>query len=68
MKEIHLPCPKCGKDEARVALHLWAPGDPDDALFHCHECDEDISVTELRDWMARWNKVLAWAETMPKIQ
>lgn len=58
---ILLPCPRCGEEDATVLLNL---AEPDSC--HCSECDEDFSLSDIENLVARWRKVIDWIDTMPK--
>lgn len=65
-KSITLPCPCCGEQEASIRMHLY-----DSAVFTCSECDGEFSnedVLCMLKAMKRWEKVLAWANTMPTFE
>jgi len=32
-------------------------------LFHCRECDEDFEASEITEFLAGWQAVLAWTAT-----
>ncbi len=59
-KGMCLPCPRCGEAEASISLCL-----ADAETFTCGECGTEFTATDLRDIMARWQKVLAWVDAMP---
>jgi hypothetical protein len=54
-----LPCILCGQ-ETTISLDLDEVDN-----FHCSECDGVFSVSDLRDHMERWQKVLAWIHLAP---
>lgn len=61
---VTLLCPCCHEGEASVSLFLA------DGSFQCAECDETFEAEQVRALIAgaeRWAKVLAWAESMPKV-
>jgi hypothetical protein len=54
-----LACLRCGQ-EATVRLDL-----DDCATFTCGECEESFTADEVREHLARWQKVLAWCAMAP---
>jgi hypothetical protein len=50
-----LPCPLCGEQQATVHLDLT-----DLDTFHCCDCDSDFAAGDVRAFIERWTKVLAW--------
>ena len=67
MKAITLPCPKCGEENASIAVHLWTLDDETAVNFFCHECEAEISLQEVRGLIARWSRLLDWLETAPTV-
>lgn len=63
-RSITLPCPRCGDGDASIAVSLshLAPGDD---TFHCHNCDQDFGITEVRDLVRRWAPILRWLDAIP---
>jgi len=59
-KGLTLPCPKCGEAEASIALNL-----DDLDTCHCLACDEEFTLGEIRDLIAKWQRVLRWVELFP---
>jgi hypothetical protein len=57
-----LPCPKCGAD-ATVSVYL-----DELAVFHCCDCDEDVTREEIEDVIRRWQRVLSWLDTAPLME
>ena len=55
-----VPCPKCGQAEATVRLDL-----SDLETCHCVDCDETFSLDLVRDFIAKWQRVLGWVATCP---
>ena len=60
-----LPCPKCGA-EATVSIDLDNLTAAD--VCKCNECDEEFGLADVRAWMARWQKVLAWIDLAPALE
>lgn len=59
IKGFNVHCPMCGVDEGLfVKLH-------DCETLHCENCDEEIEISDLRDRMAGWVRLLAWLDTAP---
>jgi predicted nucleic acid binding AN1-type Zn finger protein len=56
-----LPCPKCGNTEASIKLCLF-----DGGTFCCLECDDEFTAEDVRDFIAKWRKVLAWVDAAPR--
>lgn len=56
-----LPCPMCGDQEAQILISL---ADADECK--CKECEGEFTLTEVRESIAKWTKVIAWIETMPQ--
>jgi hypothetical protein len=54
-----LPCIRCGQD-ATISLDL-----DDCTTFRCAECDDSFDADDVRDHMARWQRVLAWVDARP---
>jgi uncharacterized protein (DUF983 family) len=59
-KGLLLPCPKCGEADAVIRLNLAEPD-----CFLCDDCSEEFSAADVRAFIARWEKVLAWVATIP---
>lgn len=57
---MKLPCPKCGEQEAMIQLDL-----DDGQTCSCRECDDEFSLDDVREFIGRWAKMIAWIETMP---
>jgi hypothetical protein len=57
-----LPCIRCGQ-EATVRLDL-----DDCATFTCGECEESWTADELREHLAKWQRVLAWVDAAATFQ
>jgi hypothetical protein len=55
-----LPCPLCGEQQASVHLDLT-----DLDTFHCADCDSDFSASDVKAFIEKWSKVLAWCEMAP---
>jgi DNA-directed RNA polymerase subunit M/transcription elongation factor TFIIS len=64
---LQLPCPKCGEPTASIALNLWTLDDEDAGNFTCQECENEISLAELRGFISRWSKLIAWLENVPSV-
>jgi hypothetical protein len=54
-----LDCPCCGS-QGGVSVQL-----EDLSQFHCGECDNDFDADAVRDFIARWTRVLSWIELAP---
>jgi hypothetical protein len=52
-----LPCPLCGEAQATIHMDLT-----DCESFHCCDCDSDFAAADVRAFIERWRKVLAWCE------
>ncbi len=61
-KGFDLRCVFCG-NEHDVSVRL-----DDVTAFHCHSCDEDFSVADVKHVMARWKTCLDWLETAPLLR
>jgi hypothetical protein len=57
---LTLPCPKCGEEDAAVSLHL-----DDGETLHCRDCDNEFTLDDIRNFITRWQAVLAWVDAMP---
>ena len=60
LRSITLPCPMCGDADAGFSVRLALLGDEGEEHFHCHECDQAISVDTIRAVLDRWPRLLAW--------
>jgi Zn ribbon nucleic-acid-binding protein len=60
-KGIVLPCPKCGEPSAIIKVSLANVDE-----FECAECGNEFAADEVRDFIARWQPVLAWLQTIPE--
>jgi hypothetical protein len=60
-----LDCPCCGA-EACIDLDLARPLSGDEAC-HCSACSERFSLARVRQFIARWQRVLAWVDLAPDI-
>ncbi len=58
----NLPCPKCGV-ECLIHVDLLCVNESDS--LHCCECDEDFGPEDVRNFVAKWQPVLAWLDTAP---
>ena len=67
LPSITLPCPRCGEASANIALNLWSLEDPDGENFSCTECDADLSLTDIRNLVGKWSRLLSWIETVPTV-
>jgi hypothetical protein len=57
-----LPCVKCGeRDCVSLSLH-----DLDTA--YCDECENEYTLSEVRDTIDQWSVVLAWRDLAPPRQ
>lgn len=63
-KAISMPCPKCGNEEAGIQVCLWALDDHD-AQFKCVECEDEFGVNQIREFVRKWSKLLAWIDNAP---
>jgi hypothetical protein len=61
-----LPCPKCGEAEVSIAL-IITDLTADDAC-KCCECDAEFSLDDVRQFIARWGRVLAWIDQAPIVE
>lgn len=59
-RSLLLPCPRCGEEHASMVLHL-----ADLDLIECRECEQEITLAEVRDLLTRWAPVLAWIDAAP---
>jgi hypothetical protein len=59
-KGLLLPCPLCGEQGASISLYL-----DDMDTCHCRDCDNEFSLDTVRDLLAKWSRVLAWADSAP---
>ena len=57
---LQLPCPCCGEANANVSLHL-----DDCETFTCRECDAEFTTEDVKQFIARWQPVLAWIDQAP---
>ncbi len=64
LKPMTLPCPRCGEASASISLELFRLGEGEE--LHCHDCDADFSLDEVRELIARWTRVVAWIDTVPQ--
>ena len=55
-----LPCPCCGEENATITLNL-----ADAESLVCQDCEADFTVDQVRAFIAKWGRLLAWIETMP---
>ena len=55
-----LPCPCCGEASATICLNL-----ADGESLNCQDCGTDFTASDVRDFIAKWTRMLAWIETMP---
>jgi transcription elongation factor Elf1 len=55
-----LPCPCCGEEAAGISLNLG-----DGETFTCGECETEFTTEHIRDFIAKWTKILAWVDAMP---
>lgn len=66
MKNVLLPCPRCGEQSACISLNLFSLEDGEGA--HCHECDTTWDIDEVREIMRRWAPILKWLDAMPVVE
>jgi hypothetical protein len=64
---LQLPCPKCGEDQANIAVNLWTLDDETGGNFYCHECSNEISLQEIRGFISRWSRLIGWLENAPNV-
>lgn len=64
LNAIHLPCPMCGEQEAGIKLYL-AGLDDDDAQFTCAECEGEFGRNQIKEFIRKWSKLLAWMDSAP---
>lgn len=57
-KGFYCPCPRCGEESTYVHLD-------DVCSVRCGECNEEITLDELRRLVDSWSAVLAWLDTAP---
>ena len=55
-------CLHCGDAGGSITMDV-----SDTSQFHCHACDTDFTADEVRDIMADWAALLAWAEQAPPL-
>ena len=67
LPSITLPCPRCGEASANIALNLWSLEDSDSENLHCTECENDISLNDVRSFIDRWTAILTWIEAAPTV-
>jgi hypothetical protein len=59
---VGLKCVRCGeRDGVSLSLH-------DLDSLHCNLCDEDYTLSEVRDTIDQWAVVLAWRDLAPPRQ
>jgi hypothetical protein len=58
-----LPCPCCGEAQATITLDLT-----DLEGFHCRNCDADFAAADVRAFIERWTRVLAWIDGAASLQ
>jgi hypothetical protein len=63
-KAITMPCPKCGNEEAGIAVLLHCLDD-NDCQFRCGECEEEFGSNQIREFVRKWSKLLAWIDNAP---
>jgi hypothetical protein len=54
-----LPCPKCGQD-TNIKMYL-----DDLHTFACPECDDEFTADDVRQFLAKWSRVLSWLDSAP---
>lgn len=52
-------CPKC-LSESQVAVNV-----EDGESLYCPECEENYTVTEVRELLDSWKAILPWLEAHP---
>jgi uncharacterized protein (DUF983 family) len=57
-KGFYCPCPRCGKETVFVELS-------DVSSVRCWDCNEELTLEELRRLVNGWSAVLAWLATAP---
>ena len=55
-----LPCPRCGEQDAEIDLRL-----SDLDTCRCAACEEEFQLGDVRDFIAKWSRVLTWVEAFP---
>lgn len=60
IRGVQLPCPCCGEEQAAIMLSL-----ADMESCRCEECSTDFTLTDVKDLIAKWTKVIAWVESAP---
>lgn len=63
-KAIVLPCPFCGEENASILVRLWCL-DTEDEQFQCGECESDFGSKQIREFIRKWSKLLAWIDAAP---
>jgi peptide subunit release factor 1 (eRF1) len=59
---VGLKCVRCGeRDGVSLSLH-------DLDTLHCNQCDEEYTLSEVRDTLDQWAVVLAWGGAAPPRQ
>lgn len=61
---MRLYCPCCHLPDAAVTVNVADPTE-----FFCTECEENFTregVVELQEKVAKWTRVLAWADQCPR--
>lgn len=61
----YLPCPRCGQEEATVSIDLHDLTDPE--AIQCRDCDATFGIEEVRDIVAKWQRVLLWIDSAPEL-
>lgn len=59
-RTITLPCLRCGEENASFDFCL-----ADGETFHCQDCDESVTLDEVKLVLGKWAKIVAWAAVMP---
>jgi transcription elongation factor Elf1 len=59
-----LTCLKCG-EEGALSIRLDVLDDAE--ALHCSGCEQDYGLADVRDAVAAWTKLLAWADLAPEL-
>jgi hypothetical protein len=54
-----LPCPKCGQD-SQIKVYL-----EDLNTFSCPECEDEFTADDVRQFVAKWQRVLSFLDSAP---
>lgn len=56
-----LSCPLCRSTDSIISLRL-----DDCETLACSECEEEFTVTDIREKLSGWNRFLVWIDTANK--